>query len=190
MSEIPAAILIGASAGSVDALMKILPALPAGYPFPILVVVHLSPNAKSIMSEIFAPRCALRVKEAEDKESLQPGTIYFAPPNYHLLVEEDETLALSSDEPVLFSRPAIDILFESAADAYGEGAVGIVLTGANEDGTHGLQAIDAAGGTCIVQDASQAQAPQMPAAALKRTPSAQVLSLQEIAQYLNQIALL
>ena len=110
-----AAVVIGASAGAVEALSVILPALPAGYPVPVAVVVHLPPDRPSIMAELFAARCRVAVREAEDKEPLVPGTVYFAPPDYHLLVEAAGHLSLSSEEPVRFSRPSIDVLFESAA---------------------------------------------------------------------------
>ena len=184
MNAPPEAVFVGASAGSVHALMQILPLLPEDFQFPVVVVVHLPPAPKSIMCEIFSAKCFVKVKEAEDKERLEPGTVYFAPADYHLLVEADQTFSLSCDDPVLYSRPSIDVLFESAADAYGDKALGIVLTGANEDGTRGLRAICDAGGGGIVQDASQALAPQMPAMALKRCPTAMVLTLEEIAQYL------
>ena len=125
------------------------------------------------------------VKEAEDKEPIRPGVIYFAPPDYHLLVEADHTLSLSADEPVLYSRPSIDVLFESAADAYGDGLVGIILTGANEDGAAGLSAVYDAGGIALVEDPEGAFSSAMPSAALARRREARVLSLDEIADYLK-----
>ena len=111
----PEAVVIGASAGAVDALSVLLPALPADYPLAVAVVVHLPPDRKSVMAELFQTKCRVRVKEAEDKEPFAPGTVYFAPPDYHLLVEPDRRLSLSSEESVLYSRPSIDVLFESAA---------------------------------------------------------------------------
>ncbi|WP_040308614.1 chemotaxis protein CheB, partial [Asticcacaulis biprosthecium] len=139
------AIVIGASAGGVEALSAILPRLPADYPLPVMVVIHLPPDRRSLMAKLFDAKCAMSVREADDKEPIARGTVYFAPPDYHLLVETDRRLSLSSEEPVLFSRPAIDILFETAADAYGPGLVGIILSGANEDGAAGLKAVRAAG---------------------------------------------
>ena len=133
--------VIGASAGAIHALSQILPVLPESFPLPILVVVHVPADAQSTLAELFVPKCKIRVKEAEDKELIQGGVVYFAPPNYHLLVEANGCLSLSSDEPENFSRPAIDVLFESAADVYGSGLVGIILTGASNDGAHGLKAI-------------------------------------------------
>jgi two-component system chemotaxis response regulator CheB len=184
---VTAAVVIGASAGAVEALSVILPALPAGYPVPVAVVVHLPPDRPSIMAELFAARCRVAVREAEDKEPLVPGTVYFAPPDYHLLVEAAGHLSLSSEEPVRFSRPSIDVLFESAADAVGPGLVAVVLTGANDDGAAGLRAVCAAGGAAVVQDPLGAQAGAMPAAALAACPGATVLSLPQIAAYLTSL---
>lgn len=180
------AIVIGASAGAVQALSRILPHLPAGYPLPVLVVVHVPADPSGLVA-LFGGKCALPVREPEDKEPIAAGTIYFAPSGYHMLVEEDVSIALSVDEPVLFSRPAIDILFQSAADAFGDGLTGIVLTGANEDGAEGASAIVAAGGTVIVEDPEHAYAPAMPAAALARCPAARALPLDGIADYLLRL---
>jgi two-component system chemotaxis response regulator CheB len=127
---VPEAVVIGASAGALEVLSNLLPALPSDYRLPILIVVHLPPDNTSLFAELIRARCAIRVREAEDKEPIEPGVVYFAPPDYHLLVEEDKRLSLSDDEPVLFSRPSIDVLFESAADAYAGGLIGVVLTGA------------------------------------------------------------
>ena len=123
----PQAVVIGASAGALEVLSSLLPGLPADYRLPILIVVHLPPDKTSLIAELLRARCAIRVREAEDKEPLEPGVAYFAPPDYHLLVEQDKRLSLSDDEPVLFSRPSIDVLFESAADAYGGGLSGWCL---------------------------------------------------------------
>jgi two-component system, chemotaxis family, protein-glutamate methylesterase/glutaminase len=177
-------IVIGGSAGTIEALLAILPALPRNYPLPVLIVVHLPPNERSLLPEIFAPRCQLPVKEAEDKEPIRGGTIYFAPPNYHLLVESDFTLSLSSDEPVYYSRPAIDVLFESAADAYGNALRAVVLTGASNDGAAGLQATHRAGGLAFVQNPDTAEAPLMPLSALAACPAARPLDLAQLAHTL------
>ena len=176
----PRAVVIGVSAGAVTALSQVLPALPADYPVPVLVVVHIPADRANMIAPIFQTKCAMRVVEAEDKQPAQPGAIYFAPPDYHLLVEADGTLALSSDEPVLHSRPSIDVLFESAADAYGPAFIGVVLTGANADGAAGARAIARAGGTVLVEDPAQAYAAAMPAAALKACPQARILALEAI----------
>jgi two-component system, chemotaxis family, protein-glutamate methylesterase/glutaminase len=188
MSEIrPEAIVIGASAGALDALSRILPALPVDFRLPIMIVVHIPPDKRSVLAELFQVKCAMKVVEAEDKEPIDGGTIYFAPPDYHMLVEVDKTLSLSSDEPVLFSRPSIDVLFESAADAYGPTLLAIVLTGANQDGASGLQAVVQVGGAAIVQDPDNAFSSAMPEAAIKLCPSALVLSLDTIAEYLKEV---
>jgi len=183
----PEAIVIGASAGAIEALGRILPVLPAGYPLPMLIVVHVPADMKNTLAELFAPKCKIEVKEAEDKEEVRPGVAYFAPPNYHLLVESDGTLSLSSDEPELFSRPSIDVLFESAADAYGAGLVGVVLTGANSDGAKGLLAIGAAGGLALAQEPQSAEVGTMPEAALKACPDARAMTVNDIATLLAQL---
>lgn len=183
------AIVIGVSAGAVEALSAILPQLPKNYPLPILIVVHLPPQGRNMLVELFQPKCELKVKEAEDKEPIEPGTVYFAPADYHLLVEKNNYLSLSSDEPEMFSRPSIDILFESAAEAFEQAVTGIVLTGANSDGTRGLKAITAAGGVGWVQRPEEAFAPMMPQSALEANPEAQVLSLQQIVKQLKETAL-
>jgi len=177
----PSAIVIGASVGAIEALLTILPEFPAGFPLPVFVVVHLPPDKKSLLPELFRNRCRIPVKEAEDKEPVVPGTIYFAPADYHLLVEEDFSLSLSNEEAVLYSRPAIDPLFESAADVYGDGLTGVILTGASSDGAKGLRAVCSAGGTALVQAPETAEGKTMPTAALEACLSARPFSLREIA---------
>lgn len=183
----PEAVVIGASAGAVEALSTILPVLPKEFPLPVVVVVHVPPGKPSVMAALFQDKCQVCVREAEDKERLTAGTIYFAPSDYHLLIEADRSLALSSDEPVLFSRPAIDVLFESAADAYGRALIAIVLTGANSDGANGLLAVTEAGGQAIVQTPGNAFASAMPEAALQTCPTARVMSLEAIATFLKEV---
>jgi two-component system, chemotaxis family, protein-glutamate methylesterase/glutaminase len=180
--------VIGASAGGVEALSILLPALPAALRAPLIIVLHLPRERPSLLAEIFSRKCAVKVKEAEDKMRVEPGTVYFAPPDYHLLLDEGPQLALSIDELVHFSRPSIDVLFESAADIYAERLMGIILTGANDDGTAGLAAIHRAGGVTIVQEAESALAPLMALSALKRTPADFVLPLTEIAALLQALA--
>ena len=183
----PEAVVIGASAGALEALSSLLPTLPSDYRLPILIVVHLPADKTSLLAELLRARCAIRVREAEDKEPIEPGVAYFAPPDYHLLVEQDRRLSLSDDEPVLFSRPSIDVLFESAADAYGGGLIGIVLTGANSDGAKGLRAVIEAGGAAVVQSPGSAYAAAMPQAAIALCPDARVLPVNEIAAYLRKV---
>lgn len=182
------AIAIGASAGAIHALMRILPALPPGFALPVLVVVHVPPGRKSELAALFAGKCRIPVREAEDKDPVAPGTVIFAPPDYHMMVEAGGGISLSTDDPVFFSRPSIDVLLESAADAYGRGLTGVILTGANEDGAKGLKAVAAAGGVAIVQDPATAYARAMPEAALERCPRAHVLSLDGIVASLLEAA--
>lgn len=145
----PAVLVIGASAGGVAALQAVLGALPAKLPVPVLAVLHLPRDRTSRIAEVLAPYCALPVREAEDKQPLQPGTVTFAPPDYHLLVEDEGALALSVDAPVLFSRPAIDPLFDSAAAVFGAQVLALLLTGASSDGSEGVAAVRRAGGHAL-----------------------------------------
>lgn len=188
MSRVPIkAVAIGASAGAVQALLQVLPALPASFALPVLVVVHVPSDRENVLVSLLQAKCRVTVKEAEDKEPIVGGTVYFAPSDYHLLVETDQSLALSTDEPVNYSRPSIDVLFESAADAYGEALLGVVLTGANHDGAAGLKAVLNAGGSGIVQDRADAYAAAMPDAALEACPTASVMNLDAIASYLPSL---
>ena len=179
------AVVIGASAGGVEALSEILPALPATFRPALLIVLHLPRERPSLLVEIYEKRCALPVREADDKEPVEPGTVYFAPPDYHMLVEKSRQIALSTDEPVHFSRPSIDVLFESAADVYGGRLLGIILTGANADGAAGLHAIHRAGGVTVVQQPDSAKVPLMVVSALQRNPADFILSLPEIGALLK-----
>jgi two-component system, chemotaxis family, protein-glutamate methylesterase/glutaminase len=181
------AIVIGGSAGALDALRTILPALSPPFALPIAIVLHLLPTRPSGLTGILANQCSLRVKEAEDKEPIAPATLYLASPNYHLLVERRRCFSLSTDEPIHFSRPSIDVLFETAADAYGPGLVGVLLTGANEDGARGLERIKAAGGITIVQSPDTAVVRTMPDAALRLSRVDHILSLAEIGPFLSSL---
>lgn len=181
------AVVIGASAGALEALSAILPVLPSGFPVPILVVVHLPPDRDSLLASLLDEKCALTVKEAEDKEILEAGTVYIAPPDYHMHVERDGSISLSADELVLFSRPSIDVLFESAADIYGADLAGVILTGANHDGANGLKAIADKGGVAIVQNPATAHVPIMPQSAINACPRALSLNSGDIALYLKKV---
>ena len=181
------AVVMGASAGGIEALMALLPPLGAGFEVPIFIVVHLPRDRQSLLPRIFREKCAVLVCEASDKEPVRPGTVYFAPPDYHLLIDEGPQLALSADELVNFSRPSIDVLFESAADVYGPRLLGIILTGANEDGAEGLAAVRDAGGFAIIQRPEGAQVKQMVLAALKRNPGSYVLDLEDISALLRSL---
>jgi len=181
------ALVIGGSAGSVEALTAILPALRPTCGIAVVVVMHLPRERPSLLVNIFAPKCQLRVVEAQDKEPVEPGTIYFAPPDYHVLIDEGPQLALDAGELVNFSRPSIDALFESAADAYAERLMGIVLSGANSDGAAGLKAIQAAGGLTLVQHPESAVARTMPEAALFAVPTAASLAPGQICALLSRV---
>ena len=185
--QAPQAIVIGSSAGAVDALISILPSVPRGVRAAIVVVVHLPASGPNLFPAIMGPRCRVPVVEIEDKMPIAAGTIYFAPSDYHVLFERGLTFSLSCDEPENFSRPSIDVLFESAADLLGAAVTGVVLTGASADGARGLAAIAREGGACIVQLPDGAESPYMPSAARDATPSARVLPLDEIARWLATI---
>jgi len=187
MSDIEA-IVIGGSAGALDALLAIVPALPEEVSCPIVIVLHLPPGQPSLVPRILSRVCARAVHEAEDKAPLRDQTIYVAAPNYHLLIERNRSLSLSVDEPVHHSRPAIDVLFESAADAYGPAVAGLVLSGANQDGADGLCQIWQAGGVAIVQAPATASSPMMPETAMRRVgPSARVVRLVGLGAFLARL---
>ncbi len=187
MSEIEA-IVIGGSAGALDALLAIVPALPDQISCPIVIVLHLPPAQPNLVPEILARVSARAVYEAEDKAPLRDRTIYVAAPNYHLLIERNRSLSLSVDEPVQHSRPAIDVLFASAADAYGPAVVGLVLSGANQDGAEGLWQIQEAGGVAIVQAPATASCSMMPEAAVRRVgPSAHVVPLLDLGPFIARL---
>jgi two-component system chemotaxis response regulator CheB len=181
------AIVIGTSAGGLNALQEILAPLPGDFRFPILIVQHRWPAQDDMMVFLLNESCNLHVKEAEQLEPICPGRVYLAPANYHLLVEPNKTLSLSVDDKVCYSRPSIDVLFETAAVVYCATLVGIILTGANHDGTAGLQTIQENGGFTIAQDPRTAEAPTMPNAAIQNNRVDKILSLPDIAQYLTRI---
>lgn len=181
------AIVVGASAGGVSALLTVFAALPADYAIALLCVLHLPDDRHSQLAEVFSRRLQRPVQEARDKESVVPGMIYVAGPGYHLSVERDRSLSLSQEDRVHFSRPSIDILFESAADAYGDGLVGVLLTGANEDGARGLARIKEHGGTTLIQDPHEAQVAVMHEAALALHRPDHILPLNGIGQLLAKL---
>jgi len=175
------ALVVGGSAGAVEALNQLLPEVAEATRIPVIVVVHLPPNRTSLLPEIFVARCRAPVREPEDKQPLSAG-IWFAPSNYHLLLETDRSFAFSTDLPVNFSRPSIDVLFECAADVFGERLSCVVLTGANDDGAHGASVVRQKGGLVIVQDPNSAEAKQMPSAAISRANPQIIAPLPEIAE--------
>jgi len=178
-------VVIGGSSGALEALLALVPAFPDELTVPLVVVLHLGPTQKNLVPEILRNVTSRPVVEADDKQPLRAGHIYIAPPNYHLLVERTRTLALSVDEPINFSRPSIDVLFESAADAYGPRCVGVLLSGANDDGAKGLERITDAGGRAFVQAPVTASQPTMPAAAARRLGDrAVVMTIPDVAKEL------
>jgi len=181
------AVVVGASAGGVEALMNLFAELPAGFGLPIVTVLHMPEGRRSQLAEVFARRLALPVKEADDKESIVPGTLYFAAPGYHLSIEQDRSFSFSCEEREHYSRPSIDYLFESAADTYGARLVGVLLTGANQDGARGLAQIQREGGLTVVQDPREARVATMPEAALALLQPDYLLSLQGIGRLLVEL---
>ena len=182
------AVVIGVSTGGVRALQTLLGRLPADFPLPVLIVQHMTPDSGGDFARLLNDRCALRVKEADEQDKILPGTVYLAPANYHLLVEPKGFLSLSADPPVSFSRPSVDVLFESAAAVFGPELIGVVLTGANFDGSRGLKIIKQGGGLAIVQDPADAQAEQMPQAAIAATRVDYVVALDGMAALLQKLA--
>ncbi len=170
------------------ALTALLPFFPKDYPLPVIVVLHLHPQQDRYFLEHFNKACLLNVKEVDEKENIQGGYVYFAPPNYHLLVEHNKTFSLSTDEKVNYCRPSIDVFFESAANVYGARLAGILLTGANNDGADGLRFIKKKGGLVIVQDPKSAESPYMPEAALQVVKPDFVFGLPEIGRWLAESA--
>ena len=173
-------IVIGVSAGGMEVLSKLLPSLPADFPLPVIIVQHLHKTSTGYYLEYYNEKCLLFVKEAKQNEIIKVGNIYFAPPDYHLLIENNKTFAISSDEKVNYSRPSIDILFESAADVYGEKLIGIILTGANNDGAEGMKIIKQKGGFTIAQNPLEAEFPVMPQSAIDTGTIDLILTLNEI----------
>jgi two-component system chemotaxis response regulator CheB len=183
------AIVIGGSAGGMNALKIILPALEPHMALSMIIVLHRRwKSADDFLYRMLNGICQLSVKEADEKERLKSGTIYLAPPNYHLMIEENKTLALTVDEPVNYCRPSIDVLFASAAEVFGPRIIGVVLTGANNDGSQGLKVIQAYGGIAVVEDPATAEVKKMPQAALDRVVPDYVLPLEKIGPLLVEIA--
>jgi len=181
------AVVIGASTGGLGAVGELLAVLPGNIKVPIIVVQHLSPYSDDYMAKHLNEKCSIKVKEADEKEKLRPGCAYIAPANYHLLVEKDLTLSLTVEPRVNYSRPSIDVLFESAADAFGEGLIGVVLTGANSDGSKGLKRIKDKGGLAIVQDPESAEASEMPRAAIEAAQTDFILKLEDIGKKIVEL---
>jgi len=180
-------VIIGGSAGSLNALMQILPQLSVVKSFAIVIVVHRKSTDEQTFEELIEIKSPVKVKKVEDKVELLPGFIYIAPSNYHLLFEKNHTLSLDTSEKVNYSRPSIDVSFESAAEIYKKQLTGILLSGSNSDGTEGLKAIKSQGGTIIVQNPDSADMPFMPNHAIQNTVPDYVLNVYEILQFILSI---
>ena len=181
------AIVIGVSSGGMNALKIISSSLPVHFNLPIIIVQHLSAHSDSHWIKLLNEKSRLNVKEADEKEKIEKGNIYIAPPNYHLLIEKDKTFSLTIDERVNFARPSIDVLFESAAEAYKNKLIGIVLTGSNSDGTKGIKRIKDCGGLAIIQDPNTADSEYMPKSAIAAIEPDYIVSLEEIVELLMKI---
>lgn len=178
------AIVVGASAGGLFALSVILEKLLPGFGIPIIVVQHRSKDQRDLLEEVMQSKCKIRIKQADEKENIASGFVYIAPPDYHLLIESDKTFSLSSDDQVHFSRPSIDVLFETAAMVFKHTLIGIILTGANDDGAAGIISVKKFGGLTIAQDPAEAQFPFMPEAAIKTKAVQYIWTLAEIQKFL------
>jgi two-component system chemotaxis response regulator CheB len=176
-------VVVGTSWGGLSALRELVSGLPAGFGVPVVLVQHRHRQSDHLLSSLLQERTALVVSEVEDKAPVEPGNVYVAPADYHLLIERG-FFSLSTEAPVRYSRPSIDVTLSSAADSYAERTVGVVLTGANSDGSRGLRRIFDRGGLAIVQDPSTAESPTMPAAAVRCVPAARVLTISQIAEVL------
>ena len=174
-------VAIAASAGGLNALSKVLEKLPADFPVPITIVQHLDPSHRSLMSEILGRRTSLQVKQAEEGDVLQPGWVYIAPPDHHLLVNRDGTLSLTQSELIHFVRPSAELLFESMAGSYGENSIAMVLSGSGSDGEMGVRAVKEKGGTVIAQSEESAEYSGMPLTAIRTRKVDFILALEEIA---------
>lgn len=181
------AIVIGVSAGGFEVIKKVVSSLPKDFSIPVIIVQHIGDFSRNEWVEIFNKQSPIRVKEAEEKEKIMGGIVYLAPPNYHLLVEVDRTFTLTIDERVNHARPSIDVLFETAAYAYGPALVGIIGTGGNADGAKGLRWIKEMGGMTIVQDPKTAEVENMPVNAIKMAAPHMILNVDQIIQYIIEL---
>lgn len=182
-------VVIGGSAGSLQAVLEILPELKRSLELSIVIIFHRkAANEPDFLIELLNSKCLLDVKEAEDKEPIRKGTIYLAAADYHLFIEKDCSFSLDISEKINFSRPSIDLTFQSAADTYRERLVGVLLSGANSDGVNGMQSIKSQGGYCIAQDPISCQIPYMPAQAISKNLVNQIASSVQIAQFINSCA--
>lgn len=180
-------VVIGGSAGSLEVILELISSLPSSFPLPVVLVVHRKRDSGDMLAELLSARARLRVKEAEEKEVLAGSIVYVAPPDYHLLIEKDGSIALDGSERVNFSRPSIDVTFASASQAYGAALIGIILSGANADGAEGLKIIEEHGGLAIVQNPASAVVPFMPQQAARKIKTGAVYSTARIRELLNSL---
>lgn len=180
-------VIIGGSAGSLQALLNILPFIESPISFSIVIVVHRKSSDEQTLEDLIALKSNVIVKEVEDKVKLQSGFIYIAPSNYHLLFEKEETLSLDTSEKINYSRPSIDVSFESAAEVYGSELIGILLSGSNSDGTVGMKAIKQLGGTTVAQNPLSAEMSFMPNNAILHASPDFVLKTEEILEFIKEI---
>jgi two-component system, chemotaxis family, protein-glutamate methylesterase/glutaminase len=181
------AIVIGVSSGGMNAMKVMFSLLPKNFSTPIIIVQHMGARSDSQLIQLLNGMSNLSIKEADEKEKIEKGTVYIAPPNYHLMIERDKTFSLTVDERVNYARPSIDVLFESAADAYNDKLIGIILTGSNSDGTAGLKKIKEYGGLTIAQDPKTSESAYMPASAIAVVEMDFILSLEEIIKLLRKM---
>jgi len=179
------AFIIGGSAGSLDVLLKVLPKVDVEIGFPIIIVVHRKHGSDSLLPSLLSSRTGLHVKEVDEKEKIMAGTIYIAPSDYHLLIEQDETFSLDYSEKINYSRPAIDATFQTAAEVYQRKLVCLLLSGSNADGVNGLKSVKAWGGTVLIQDPDSAQVPYMPEQAKLNVEIDRILDVEDIAEFIN-----
>jgi len=181
------AIVIGVSSGGMNAMKVMFSLLLNEFNTPIIIVQHISSQSENLWIRLLNDKSNLYIKEADEKESIENGKVYIAPPNYHLLIERDKTFSLTIDERVNYARPSIDVLFESAAEAYKNKLIGVILTGSNNDGTNGLKRIKEYGGLTIVQDPATAESSYMPASAIAVVQMDYILTLENIIKLLIKI---
>ncbi|RZK59497.1 MAG: chemotaxis protein CheB [Pedobacter sp.] len=181
------ALVIGGSAGSLDVLIKVLPSIDVDIKFPIIIVLHRKKGTDSLLSDLLSTKTILKVKEAEEKENILPKTIYIVPSDYHLLFEKDLTFSLDYSEKVNYSRPSIDVTFQSAAEVYKDKLVCLLLSGSNADGVNGLTMVKEFGGEVAVQNPKTAQVDYMPNQAILRVNVDEILDIEQMADYINKL---
>ena len=187
MKKLCEVLIIGGSAGSLDVLLKVLPNLKPQLSFAIILVLHRKTGKDYLLPDLLSTKTSLKVKELEEKEMIKPGNIYIVPPNYHLLIENDRTFSLDASEKINFSRPSIDVTFESAAEIYHENLVCLLLSGSNHDGTNGLKKVKQNGGRVFIQNPENAIVPYMPEFALEHVQIDSLLNDNEMAEFINQL---